>query len=313
MIAKAETQLRPRIVDDTGRCLVSHDAQLTKVVGGFGFTEGPIWDCHAQHLIFSDVQHSRQWIWSEQDGIRLFRMPSNQANGNAIDRFGRVISCEHASSQVVRHEHGGRLVQILAHRFNGKAFNSPNDVVVDSLGRIWFTDPTFGRIRPELGVVRTPELSFRGVFRIDLDGSVHLVADDFNQPNGLCFSPDEKLLYVNDSWESEIRVFALETDGRLRAGRRFAKVHGDGAGVPDGMKVDALGNVFCNGPGGIHVFDSMGNHRGLIEVPEKSTNFCFGDVDLQSLYITASTSVYRIRTATRGPSAPSPQRLHAST
>lgn len=288
-------------MDDRDRCLVSDDARVIQIASGFGFTEGPIWDARADHLIFSDVQHSRQWTWSEIGGARLFRMPSNQANGNAMDHFGRVISCEHASSQVVRHEHGGRLVRVLAHQYLGKALNSPNDVVVDRQGRIWFTDPTFGRIRPLLGIIREPELSFRGVFRIDLDGSLHLVADDFNQPNGLCFSPDERLLYVNDSWQSEIRVFNVATNGKLSNGRRFCEVAGKGEGVPDGMKVDTFGNVFCNGPGGIHVFDTVGSHRGLIEVPEKSTNFCFGGAGLQSLFITASTSVYCVRTRTRGP------------
>jgi gluconolactonase len=184
-------------------------------------------------------------------------------------------------------------------------------VVVDSQGRIWFTDPTFGRIRPALGIIREPELSFRGVFRIDVDGSIHLVADDFNQPNGLCFSPDESLLYVNDSWDSEIRVFNVAPDGELASGRRFAKVTGEGEGVPDGMKVDIAGNVFCNGPGGIHVFGPGGSHCGLIEVPEKSANFCFGGADLQSLFITASTSVYRVRTKTRGPAALPRQELPA--
>ena len=303
MNAPVNSRVKQTIVDAQGRCLVERDAVLSQVASGFGFTEGPVWDDRAQHLIFSDIQHSRQWIWSELDGVSLFRRPSNQANGNAIDRHGRVISCEHASSQVVRHTHGGRLVEVLAHQYNGKALNSPNDVVVDSVGRIWFTDPTFGRIRPDLGVVREPELPFRGVFRIDPDGSLHLTADNFNQPNGLCFSPDESLLYVNDSWESEIRVFVVAQDGTLQPGRRFAQVSGEGAGVPDGMKVDAMGNVFCNGPGGIHVYDSMGSHCGVIETPEKSTNFCFGDANLQSLYVTASTSVYRISTKTRGVAA----------
>ena len=303
------TPLKASIVDRAGRCLVREGSLVTKVADGFGFTEGPVWDARSGNLIFSDIAQSQQWRWSEKDGCRLFRMPSNQANGNALDHLGRVISCEHASSQLVRHEHDGKWIRVLASHYRGKAFNSPNDVVVDREGRIWFTDPTFGRIRPQLGRLREPELDFRGVFRLDPDGIVHLVADDFNQPNGLCFSPDESLLYVNDSWEMEIRVFEVTGDGTLQAGRRFAELGGDGEGVPDGMKVDAFGNVLCNGPGGIHVFDVDGTTLGLIDVPEKSANFCFGGTDLQTLFITASTSVYRIRTETRGPAVALPSGL----
>lgn len=295
------TAVNASITDRAGRCLVRQGALISVLADGFGFTEGPVWDAAGGDLIFSDIAKSQQWRWSDKGGCRVFRMPSNQANGNALDHLGRVISCEHASSQLVRHEHEGKWVRVLASHYMGKALNSPNDVVVDRQGRIWFTDPTFGRIRPQLGVLREPELSFQGVFRIDPDASIHLVADDFNQPNGLCFSPDESLLYVNDSWEMEIRVFEVAGDGTLKAGRRFAQVSGQGEGVPDGMKVDAFGNVFCNGPGGVHVFDSDGTCLGLIAVPEKSANFCFGGTDLQTLFITASTSVYRLRTETRGP------------
>ena len=301
--------VKAAITDSAGRCLVREGSQVSLVADGFGFTEGPVWDARSEDLIFSDIAHSQQWRWSETQGCRLLRKPSNQANGNALDHLGRLISCEHASSQLVRHEHEGRWVRVLVSHYMGQAFNSPNDVVVDRQGRIWFTDPTFGRIRPQLGLLREPELAFRGVFRFDPDGSVHLVAGDFNQPNGLCFSPDESFLYVNDSWEKEIRIFEVAGDGTLQAGRRFADVRGEGEGVADGMKVDAFGNVFCNGPGGIHVFDVNGTTLGLIEVPEKSSNFCFGGTDLQTLFITASTSVYRIRTETRGPAVALPSGL----
>ena len=280
--------------------LVAEDAALERLATGFGFTEGPIWHPSEHYLIFSDIQESRQYRWSDADGISLFRAPSNQANGNAFDRTGRVVSCEHASSHLVRHEHGGKLVRPIATQYQGKPLNSPNDVVVDRHGRIWFTDPSFGRIRPDLGILRDQELAFQGVFRLDPDGSLTLVADDFEQPNGLCFDPDEDRLFVNDSWGPTIRVFDVTADGLLTGGALWATVTGEGEGVPDGMKVDAAGNLFCNGPGGVHVFTADAVCLGVIRTPEKSTNFTFTGPGLSQLVITASTSVYRIQTRTGG-------------
>ena len=280
--------------------LVAEDAALERLATGFGFTEGPIWHPTEDYLIFSDIQESRQYRWSEADGVSLFRAPSNQANGNAFDRTGRVVSCEHASSHLVRHEHGGKLVRPIATRYQGKPLNSPNDVVVDRHGRIWFTDPSFGRIRPDLGILREQELAFQGVFRLDPDGSLTLVADDFEQPNGLCFDPGENRLFVNDSWGPTIRVFDVTAGGLLTGGTVWATVTGEGEGVPDGMKVDAAGNLFCNGPGGVHVFTADAVCLGVIRTPEKSTNFTFTGPGLSRLVITASTSVYRIQTRTGG-------------
>ena len=280
--------------------LVAEDAALERLATGFGFTEGPIWHPTEDYLIFSDIQESRQYRWSEADGVSLFRAPSNQANGNAFDRTGRVVSCEHASSHLVRHEHGGKLVRPIATRYQGKSLNSPNDVVVDRHGRIWFTDPSFGRIRPDLGILRDQELAFQGVFRLDPDGSLTLVADDFEQPNGLCFDPSENRLFVNDSWGPTIRAFDVTADGLLTGGVLWATVTGEGEGVPDGMKVDSAGNLFCNGPGGVHVFTADAVCLGVIRTPEKSTNFTFTGPGLSQLVITASTSVYRIQTRTGG-------------
>lgn len=288
------------VYDDALEQVVARDRALEKVAGGFGFTEGPVWHPHERWLLFSDIARSAQYRWSETDGLSPFRLPSNQANGNAFDREGRVVSCEHASSALVRHEHDGKLVRVLADRCEGRALNSPNDVVVDRRGRIWFTDPTFGRIREDLGILRDPELDFRAVFRFDPDGRLTVAADDFEQPNGLCFTGDESRLLVNDSWRDHIRVFAVADDGALSGGEVFAEIVGDGEGVPDGMKVDVEDRVFCNGPGGVHVLSREGAPLGRIRTPEKSTNFTFGCDDLGDLFVTASTSVYRIRTRTRG-------------
>ena len=279
---------------------IDTEARLDRIADGFGFTEGPIWHPDEHWLVFSDIAKSRQHRWSETGGLEIFRSPSNQTNGNAFDTEGRIVSCEHASSHLVRHDHDGKLVRPIATHYDGKELNSPNDVVVDDAGRIWFTDPSFGRIREDLGILRDQELAHQGVYRLDPDGTLSLVASDFQQPNGLCFSTDGRTLFINDSWGPTIRAFAVAPDGALSGGAVWATVEGDGEGVPDGMKVDAQDRIFCNGPGGVHVFAPDATCLGVIRTPEKSTNFCFGGPDRSQLFITASTSVYRIQTRTTG-------------
>jgi len=288
------------IRDPSFHDIIAESAKMETVADGFTFTEGPIWHPTEHWLVFSDIAESRQYRWSENAGLTVFRCPSNQANGNAFDREGRIISGEHAASRLIRHDHGGKLIQPIATHYEGKELNSPNDVVVDGKGRIWFTDPVFGRIREDLGILRDQQLDVQGVFRLDPDGLLALVADDFQQPNGLCFSSDESMLFINDSWGPTIRSFTVKDDGALGGGDVWATVTGDGEGVPDGMKVDLQDRVFCNGPGGVHVFAPDGRCLGVIKTPEKSTNFCFGGPDRSVLFITASTSVYRIQTETQG-------------
>ncbi|MFP7674609.1 SMP-30/gluconolactonase/LRE family protein [Marivita sp. S0852] len=276
--------------------VIAEGEVLRRVAGGFTFTEGPIWDPDSDTLIFSDIAESRQYTW--RDGtLDSFRHPSNQANGNCFDLDGRVVSCEHASSHLVVHDHGGKRVRVLASHFEGKELNSPNDVVCDSRGRIWFTDPSFGRLREDLGILRDQELDFQGVFRLDPDGTLAAVVRDFKQPNGLCFSNDERQLFINDSWGPHIRVFDVTSDGSLSGGAVWAEITGEGEGVPDGMKVDLDGRLYCNGPGGVHVLAPDATKLGVIRTPEKSTNFCFAPDGL--LFITACTSVYAIQTAAR--------------
>lgn len=285
----------PRLVD-----LFPKSAVIEEIATGFGFTEGPIWQPYEHWLMFSDIQESRQYIWRAGSGHQVFRQPSNQANGNYFDRDGRVMTCEHAASQVTLHDHDGKRVVPIATHYEGKTLNSPNDIICDRKGRIWFTDPAYGRTREDLGIIRDQELDFQGVYRLDPDGTLHLVVDDFDQPNGLCLSQDETRLFINDSPGGHIRVFDVADDGRLSGGGVWADVVGDGPWVPDGMKTTTDDHILCNGPGGVHVFTSDATCLGVILMPQKSTNFCFGGPDLQSLFITASASVYRIPTRMTG-------------
>ncbi|MEM6634844.1 MAG: SMP-30/gluconolactonase/LRE family protein [Pseudomonadota bacterium] len=280
--------------------VIAGGTMLERIAGGFTFTEGPIWHPEENWLIFSDIAESIQYKWFPDGRLEVFRRPSNQANGNAFDRDGQVISCEHATSHLVLHDHGGKRTRILASHFEGKELNSPNDVICDKSGRIWFTDPSFGRTREDLGVLRDQELGFQGVFRLDPDGTLTIVAGDLKQPNGLCLSADETVLFVNDSWGPTIHAFDVGTEGTLSEGRLWSVVEGEGPGVPDGMKLDLGGRLFCNGPGGVHVFAPDATHLGVIRTPEKSTNFCFGGPGRTRLFITASTSVYAIDTQTKG-------------
>jgi len=276
--------------------IIPSNVEFERIASGFDFTEGPIWHPLDRSLIFSDILGNSIYRWSEADGVQILRRNSYMANGNAYDRQGSVITCEHATSRLTRTSFSivdG--LEVLATNYQGKRLNSPNDVVVKSDGRIYFTDPTSGR-GAGYGVPREPELPFSGVFMFDPgNGDLVLLVDDFTKPNGLCFSRDESLLYINDTERRHIRVFDVIPDGTIRNGRLFANLAGDKPGVADGMKVDNQDNVYSCGPGGIHIFTPVGDRLGVIETPEFAANFVFGDDDLCSLYITATTSVYRLR------------------
>lgn len=252
-------------------------------------------------MIFSDILGNSIYRWSAAKGVATLRRNSYMANGNAFDAQGRVITCEHATSRLTRTGFGSAdQLEVLATHYDGKQLNSPNDVIVKSDGRIYFTDPTSGR-SAGYGVPRAPELPFSGVYRYDPDDdALALLLDDFAKPNGLCFSVDESQLYVNDTVRQHIRVFAVTAEGDVGQGRLFASLKGDKPGVADGMKVDSEENVYSCGPGGIHVFTATGACLGVVETPEYATNFVFGDDDMCSLYITATTSLYRLRVKVPG-------------
>jgi gluconolactonase len=278
--------------------VVGPDVAFEKLATGFLFTEGPLWHPAGRYLLFSDMPGDTLRKWSANEGVSIFRKPCAQSNGLAWDGQGRLIVCEHATSRLTRTEADGTST-VLASHHAGKELNSPNDVVVKSDGAIYFSDPTYGR-KEGFGRPRPTELDFRGVYRVAADGTLSLMAGDFGQPNGLCFSLDESRLYVNDTDRQHIRLFDVRADGTLADGRVWAETRGEGAGAPDGMKIDSAGNVYCCGPGGIHLFAPDATCLGVIKMPEYTANFCFGDDDRRSLYVTASTSIYRLRVTTPG-------------
>jgi gluconolactonase len=278
---------------------VGRSVEFERLVSGCIFTEGPLWHPQQRYLLFSDMPGDHLRRWSERDGVSSFRKPCNKSNGLAWDNQGRLLACEHASSSLTRTEVDGSIT-VLASHYGDKELNSPNDLVVKRDGAIYFSDPSYGR-REHFGVPRPQQLDFCGVWRLAPDGkSLSLLADDFAQPNGLCFSLDEKILFVNDTERQHIRAFDVQPDGTLANSRVWAETLGEGPGAPDGMKIDSAGNLYCCGPGGIHVFAPAATSLGVIKVPEYTANFCWGDDDLKSLFITASTSVYRIRLNTPG-------------
>jgi gluconolactonase len=277
--------------DSAIRKIVPRGAELERVAGGLGFTEGPVW-C-GDYLLFSDIYYSRivrLRLLSNGPELTTFRSPSGGSNGMTLDGSRRLVVCEHYSRRVTRTEVDGT-VKVLAEHYKGKRLNSPNDVVVRSDGSIFFTDPHFG-----LGVPpQWKEQSFNGVYRLAPDGELELLVDDFDMPNGLAFSPDESVLYVDDSARRHIRAFDIDKDGSVTRSRMFIEMGGKEVGLPDGMKVDTEGNVYCTGPGGIWVIAPDGTCLGRIMMDEQPANVAWGDADWKSLYITACTSVYRLR------------------
>jgi gluconolactonase len=273
--------------------IVSPDAKLEKLAGGMKFVEGPVWtDADGGYLIFSDIPSDELKKWDGKT-LTTFRTDSHGTNGNTRDREGRLISCEHTSRRVTRTEKDGSIT-VLEDAFDGKQFNSPNDPVVKSDGTIWFTDPSYGTPKGE-----TKELDGCHVFRLDPETKkITKVAADFDMPNGLCFSPDEKKLYIADSGKPHhIRVFEVNQDGTLAGGDVFCVVD---KGVPDGIRCDEKGNIWSSAGDGVQVFAPDGTLIGRIPVPESPANLCFGGQDGKTLFITARTSLYSIRTSVRG-------------
>jgi gluconolactonase len=284
-------EFKTQIFDGKFRDIVPEGATLEHIATGFSFTEGPVW-C-GNHLLFSDIPKNRivkYKMLAEGPEVNTFRSPSGNSNGLTLDATGRLVACEHGTRRVTRTETDGT-IKVLADSYQGHRLNSPNDVVVRSDGSIYFTDPPYGLKDGK----NWKELPFNGVYRITCSGEVELLVDDFDRPNGLAFSPDEKTLYVDDTVQKHIRAFDVNPDGALSNGRLFAELKAEEPGAPDGMKVDCHGNVYCTGPGGIWIIDSAKNCLGRILLPEIPANLAWGDADWETLYITARPSLYKIR------------------
>lgn len=280
-------------------------ANLERLHSGCHWAEGPAYFPAGRYLVWSDAPNDRMLRYDETDGsVSVFRQPSSNTNGNTVDRQGRLVSCQHGARRVVRTEHDGSFT-VLADSFEGKRLNSPNDVVVKSDDTVWFSDPTYGIDTDYEGNKAPSEIGASYVFRIDpRNGNLHVVADDFIQPNGLAFSPDESKLYIADTGRTHgaqhpahIRVFAVGEDGGLSGGKVFA---GCTAGLFDGFRLDTEGRLWASAADGVHVYHPDGTLIGKVRVPEVVANLCFGGPKNDRLFICGTTSLYSVRVFANG-------------
>lgn len=284
---KAEFQ----VLDERFR-RVDGDALVEELHTGCRWTEGPAYFPAGRYLVFSDIPNDRMLRWDETTGaVGVFRSPAGYANGHTVDRRGRLVSCEHGTRRVTRTEPDGSIT-VLADRFEGRKFNSPNDVVEHSDGSIWFTDPSYGIDSDYEGHRADSEIGACHVYRIDPSGEVRVVADDFERPNGLAFSADEGQLYIVDTRRKHIRRFDLAEGGKLSGGNEFATCD---AGSFDGLRLDDRGRVWVSAHDGLHCFDPDGTLIGKLKLPQIVSNLTFGGPKRNHLFITATTSVYAIR------------------
>ena len=290
--------------------IISADAKVEKLAGGFAFTEGPVWDRKGDYLIFSDLRANVINKWTPDGKVSIVAKPSGftgkdpseigwedvatpsiGSNGLTLDRQGRIVLAAHGDRDIVRLEKNGQRT-VLASRYEGKRLNSPDDLVYKADGTLYFTDPPYG-LRKQDDDSRK-ELAFNGVYLLK-DGKLQLLDKTFIRPNGLAFSPGEKYFYVNDSARKLIMVYEVRPDDTMAKGKVFIDMSADKAdGIPDGMKVDQKGNVYCTGPGGFWIMSPEGKHLGTVRTPELPANLAFGDSDGKMLYLTARTGLYRI-------------------
>ena len=300
--------------------IISADTKVEKLAGGFGFVEGPVWVRSGGYLLFSDIPANAINKWTPDGKVSVFLKPSGftgsdpsdvgsqnnngqtlvtllGSNGVTLDRQGRVVFCTHGDRDVVRIEKDGKRT-VLADRFEGKRLNSPNDLVFKSDGALYFTDPTAGLRKRDDDPKK--ELPFNGVYLLK-DGKLQVLDKTYATPNGIAVAPGEKVLYVNDTTRKLIMRYEVQPDDTIANGKVFIDMNSDqAAGVPDGMKVDQKGNVYCTGPGGFWIMSPEGKHLGTIKTPELPANMAFGDADAKTLYLTARTGLYRIRLKVAG-------------
>jgi len=295
--------------------IISVDTKVEKLAGDFGFVEGPVWVRQGGYLLFSDIPANAINKWTSDGKVSVFLKPSGftgsdpsdvgsqnnngqavvtliGSNGVTLDRQRRVVFCAHGDRDVVRIEKDGKRT-VLADRFESKRLNSPNDLVFKSDGALYFTDPTAGLRKRDEDPKK--ELPFNGVYLLK-DGRLQVLEKTFATPNGIAFSPGEKYLYVNDTTRKLIMRYEVRPDDTIANGKVFIDMSADkAAGVPDGMKVDQKGNVYCTGPGGFWIMSPEGKHLGTVKMPELPANLAWGDSEGTALYLTARTGLYRIR------------------
>jgi gluconolactonase len=294
--------------DPRFRYLTVGSAALDELYSGCRWAEGPVWFADLNCLLWSDIPNERIMRYSQDGDVSVFRTGSQFTNGNTRDRQGRLVSCQHGGRRVVRTEIDGTMT-VLADSYQGKRLNSPNDVIVKSDGSVWFTDPTYGILSNYEGFKSEPEQATRNVYRLDpASGDLSVVCDDFGQPNGLAFSPDESKLYIADSasshdasWPRHIRVFDVVDGKALANGRVFCSTDN---GLPDGFRVDVDGNIWTSAADGVHCFSPDGTLLGKILVPQTVSNVTFGGPRRNRLFITATKSLYAVYTASKGAQYP---------
>lgn len=278
-------------------CFVGH-ARVERLWTGARWSEGPAWFAAGRYLLWSDIPNNRILRWDDTDGsVSVFRQPSNNSNGQTVDRQGRLITCEHLGRRVTRTEFNGQIT-VVADQYDGKRLNSPNDVVVKSDGSVWFTDPSYGILMDYEGARAESEIGACYVYRVGPDGGISIVADDYLKPNGLAFSPDEQLLYIADTGATHtengpkhIRRHTVAADGTLSGGDVFAECS---AGLFDGFRVDTAGRIWTSAADGVHCYTADGQLIGKVHIPELVANVCFGGAKLNRLFICGTTSLYSV-------------------
>jgi gluconolactonase len=280
--------------------LVDPNVQPERIATGYVFTEGPVWDPRNETLTFSDNRDDTMYRWTQAGGAAVYRKPSQESNGNTYDPQGRLVTCEHSGRRVSRTDSDGSIETVASH-YQGNRLNSPNDVIVTRAGDVIFTDPPYGLRQPD-GAIVGQEIPFNGVFRVSATGgSITVLADDFERPNGLVVTENESHLMIADTAHGHVRIFEMTPGGALRNGAIFVDQFPGRTGVgsgprPDGMKLDSLGNLYvaANTEEGIWVFDRDGEFLGTVGLDESPANLAWGGDNWQTLFVTARTSVYRV-------------------